>query len=99
MCVSCENENAHCVCVSVCMPLTCVRQAEGPQSEVRCCVGDAAQAVLYGVDGLMHEYVYSVSPLQRVSTVTESHSISIYSATAARILPPPQLLPSPPDEC
>lgn len=43
------------VCDSVfCIPLTCVCQTKSPESEVRGGVGDAAQAVLYGVDGLMH---------------------------------------------
>lgn len=52
------------VYIFVCVPLTCVCQTESPESEVRGSVGDAAQAVLYGVDGLMHEHVCNIKPLQ-----------------------------------
>lgn len=41
----------------------CMGQAEGPQAQVGGCVGDAAQAVLYGVDGLVHRYVAKVKRL------------------------------------
>lgn len=44
--------------------LTCMSQTESPESQVRRRVGDAAQAVLDGVDGLMHEDVCSVELLQ-----------------------------------
>ena len=40
-------------------------QAEGPESEVGGRVGDAAQAVLYGVDGLMHVHIGSIKRLQQ----------------------------------
>lgn len=51
--------------VFVCaVPLTCVCQAESPESEVGGCVGDAAQAVLDGVDGLMHEHISDIKLLQ-----------------------------------
>lgn len=51
--------------VFVCaVPLTCVCQAESPESEVGGCVGDAAQAVLDGVDGLMHEHICDIKLLQ-----------------------------------
>ena len=50
--------------VCVCVVLTCVGQAEGPQPQVGGGVGDAAQAVLYGVDGLVHEYIGSIKLLQ-----------------------------------
>lgn len=43
-----------------CVPLTCMCQTESPKSEVRGGVGDAAQAVLYGVDGLVQEHVRKV---------------------------------------
>ena len=49
-----------CVCVSLCSPLTCMCQTESPESEVRGCVGDAAQAVLYGVDRLMYCHIRKV---------------------------------------
>lgn len=39
-------------------------QTKSPESEVRGGVRDAAQAVLYGVDGLMHEHVCSIKHLQ-----------------------------------
>lgn len=35
-------------------------QAEGPQAEVRGCVGDAPQAVLYGVDSLVDGYIAEI---------------------------------------
>lgn len=41
-----------------------MRQTEGPESEIRGCVGDAAQTVLDRVDGLMHQYVCHVKLLQ-----------------------------------
>lgn len=50
VCVNHEYDGVHCVFV----PLTCVCQTQSPESEVRGGVGDAAQAVLDGVDGLMH---------------------------------------------
>lgn len=37
--------------------LTSVSKTEGPQSEVGCSVGDAAKAVLDGVDGLTHKHL------------------------------------------
>lgn len=40
--------------------LTGVSQAERPQAQVRRSVGNAAQAVLYGVDSLMHQHVCKV---------------------------------------
>ena len=40
--------------------LTCLSQAEGPELEVRGCVGDAAQAVLSGVHGLVDKDVSEV---------------------------------------
>lgn len=71
------KEEVSCVCVCVhhvsmkisivfvcAVPLTCVCQAESPESEVRGCVGDAAQAVLDGVDGLMHEHIRDIKLLQ-----------------------------------
>ena len=56
------------------VPLTCMCQTESPKSEVRGGVGDAAQAVLDGVDGLMHEHVCSVKPLQRAQFKRSVHS-------------------------
>lgn len=38
-------------------------QTEGPETQVRGRVGDAAQAVLYGVDGLVHENIGSIKLL------------------------------------
>lgn len=73
------KEEVVCVCEWVCVhhvsmkisivfvcavPLTCVCQAESPESEVGGCVGDAAQAVLDGVDGLMHEHISDIKLLQ-----------------------------------
>lgn len=40
-----------------------MRQTEGPETQVRGRVGDAAQAVLYGVDGLVHENIGSIKLL------------------------------------
>lgn len=40
--------------------LTCMSQAEGPQPQIWCRVGDAAQTVLYGVDRLMNCHVRKV---------------------------------------
>ncbi len=51
-------------CVSGLVSLTCVCQTESPESQVRGGVGDAAQAVLYGVDGLMHEHICHIKLLQ-----------------------------------
>lgn len=39
-------------------------QTEGPESQVRRRVGDAAQAVFYSVDGLMHEHICDIKLLQ-----------------------------------
>ena len=47
-----------------------MRQTESPESEVRGCVGDAAQAVLYGVDGLMHEHLCSIKLMQKAQSIT-----------------------------
>lgn len=41
-------------------------QAEGPEPEVRGCVGNAAQAVLDRVDGLMHEDVSEIKLEERI---------------------------------
>lgn len=46
-------------------PLTCVGQAEGPESQVRSRVGDAAKTVLYGVDGLVDCYIAKVKLKQK----------------------------------
>lgn len=46
--------------------LTCMSQAEGPEPEVRGCVGNAAQAVLDRVDGLMHEDVSEIELEERI---------------------------------
>ena len=48
-------------------------QTKSPKSEVRGGVGDAAQAVLNGVDGLMHEHVCSVKLLQRAQFKRSVH--------------------------
>lgn len=40
--------------------LTCVSQTERPEPQIGGRVGDAAQAVLDGVDGLMHRHVREV---------------------------------------
>lgn len=44
--------------------LTCMGQTEGPESQVGGSVGDAAQAVFYGVDGLVDCHISKVK-LQR----------------------------------
>lgn len=41
-------------------PLTSVSQAERPETQVRRRVGDAAQAVLDGVDGLVQQHVRQI---------------------------------------
>ena len=43
-----------------------MRQAEGPEPEVGGCVGNAAQAVLNRVDGLMHKDVSKVELKERI---------------------------------
>ena len=50
-----------CVCMRVCVhacvcmcALTCMSQTEGPEAQVRGRVGDAAQTILYGVNGLVN---------------------------------------------
>lgn len=43
--------------------LTCMCQAEGPESEIWGGVGDAAQAVLNGVDCLVHQHIRHVKLL------------------------------------
>lgn len=40
--------------------LTGVCQAQSPEPKVGCCVGDATQAKLYSVDGLMQELICKV---------------------------------------
>ena len=50
--------------------LTCVGEAEGPEAEVGGGVGDAAQTVLDGVDGLVHGHIPEVKLEHR----TEQHA-------------------------
>lgn len=40
--------------------LTGMSQAERPETQVGCCVRNAAQAVLYGVNGLVQEHIRKV---------------------------------------
>lgn len=47
-------------------------QTEGPKPEVGGCVGNAAQAVLDRVDGLVHKDVSKVELKHRISDVTLS---------------------------
>ena len=47
-------------------------QTEGPKPEVGGCVGNAAQAILDRVDGLMHKDVSKVELKERISDVTPS---------------------------
>ena len=47
-------------------------QTEGPKPEVGGCVGNAAQAVLNRVDGLVHKDVSKVELKDRISVVTLS---------------------------
>lgn len=51
-------------------------QAEGPEAEVGGCVGDAAQAVLNRVDGLMHKDVSKVELKER--SFYTAHSVLFY---------------------
>lgn len=60
----CDCVNHESIVVFAYVPLTCVCQTKSPESEVRGGVRDAAQAVFYGVDGLMHEHVCSIKHLQ-----------------------------------
>lgn len=60
-------------------------QTEGPQTQVRGSVGDAAQTVLYGVDGLMHESVGSIKLLFNTSKNMTHMIPSINSATHRRL--------------
>lgn len=48
--------------------LTCMSQTEGPESQIGGGVGDAAQAVLDGVDGLMHRHIGEVKLWDRKGT-------------------------------
>lgn len=66
-CESWEYDRVYCV------QLTRMCQTKSPKSEVRGGVGDAAQAVLNGVDGLMHEHVCSVKLLQRAQFKRSVH--------------------------
>ena len=50
----------------------CMCQTEGPKPEVGGCVGNAAQAILDRVDGLMHKDVSKVELKERISDVTPS---------------------------
>lgn len=65
--------------------LTCMSQTEGPESQIRGRVGDAAQAVLDGVDGLMHEHVCSVELLQaaQFQTLNKKHERSSNTYSSA----------------
>lgn len=60
----CDCVNHEIIMAFVYVSLTCMCQTKSPESEVRGGVRDAAQAVLYGVDGLMHEHVCSIKHLQ-----------------------------------
>lgn len=42
------------------MGLTSMSKTQGPKSQVGSSVGDAAEAVLYGVYGLMHRHIGKV---------------------------------------
>lgn len=42
------------------LKLTCMSQAEGPESQVRSCIRDASKTVLNGVDGLVDCYIAKV---------------------------------------
>lgn len=44
----------------VCVRLTCMSQTEGPKPQIGGSVGDAAQAVLYSMDCLMHCHICKV---------------------------------------
>ena len=54
--------------------LTCVGEAEGPEAEVGGRVGDAAQAVLDGVDGLVHRHVPEVKLEHRGQHSSMTHT-------------------------
>lgn len=57
--------------------LTSVSQAERPESQVGRSVGDAAQAVLDGVNGLVQEYICKVK-LQNNSHYTQVTTLNQY---------------------
>ena len=67
--------------------LTCVGEAEGPEAEVGGRVGDAAQAVLDGVDGLVHRHVPEVKLEHRGQhssmTHTQTHTHTLDTPTLA----------------
>lgn len=68
-----------------------MRQAERPEPQVGCCVGDTAQAVLNGVDRLVHEDFRKVKVLQG----GKEHGRS--AGGTDTLIPPPSLpgCPSP----
>lgn len=49
--------------------LTCMSQTEGPKPQIGSSVGDTTQAVLYGVDRLMHGHIPKVKLWDRDGTL------------------------------
>lgn len=47
-------------------------KTEGPQTQVRGSVGDAAQTVLYGMDGLVHEHIGCIKLLFKTIKKTKT---------------------------